>query len=164
MGTLTRKGKIALTIGLSVLGVFVIAAGCYIAYGLTHLPRSGGTVKFSANKIGTTAYETEKSVTINKHEFKYYNVKSSKDGGWILVDHTSYIINTDIQFGFRYKNANYVDIVKYGDASNDPRFMGEVDDYPGYKNYQVYCGIKLSINESVDPGEGIDIGVLMHWC
>ena len=161
---MTRKGKIALIIGISVSGALMVAAGCYIAYGISNLPRSGGTEKFSATAIGTKASIEEKEITINKHKFTYFNVKSSKDGGWVLLDHTSYIINTDIQFGFRYKNASLVNIAKYGDASNDPRPMGEVDDYPGYQNYQVYSGIKLTINASVDPGEGIDIGVLMHWC
>lgn len=163
------KKSHALRNGLIIGGVFValsasIFAGFLIWKNVADMAKSGATTKFSAKSIGKTAYAQEKTVAIEGHQFTYFNVKSSDDGGWVLVDRTSYIINTDISFGFRYKNADKVSIAKYGEASNDPRDMGEVEQYPGYTNYQVYSGIKLAIKESVDPSEGIDIGVLMHWC
>ena len=163
------KKSHALRNGLIIGGVFValsasIFASFLIWKNVYDVAKSGGTVEFSAKAIGKTAYAEEKTVTIKDHQFTYYNVKSSDDGGWVLVDKTSYIINTDISFGFRYKQASLVSITKYGDASDDPRDMGEVDTYPGYRNYQVYGGFKLAIKESLDTNGEIDIGVLMHWC
>ena len=163
-----RTGKILLIIGIIISSLFTFAITSFVSYKLlidvvTTL-NSGGTERYYAKAIGTIAYKEEKSITIKKHQFTYYNVKSSKDGGWVLLDHTSYIVNTDIQFGFRYKNADLVMISIYGDSVNIPSQMEDSDQYPGYTNYQVYNGFKLAIKESVQPGEGIDIGVLMHWC
>ena len=161
---LKRKGKIALIVTIAVSSVLVVAAGCYIAYGFSHLARNGETEKYLATAIGTKAYLEENEITINKHKFTYYNVKAADDGGWVLVDSTSYIINTDLQFGFRYKNATYVDITSYGEDAKDPHPMRETDAYPGYSNYQVFGGFKLTIKESLDSVSNINIGVLMHWC
>lgn len=160
----TKVLKRALIIGGSVLGAAILAFGGFVIYMNTAgVARGGETVKFSAKKIGKNAFNEEKSVTINKHTFTYFNVKTADDGGWVLVDHTSYIINTDIVFGFRYKNYDLVTITSYND-SKSPRFMGTTDVYPGYGSFEVRSGFKLAINESVDPGEGINIGILMHWC
>lgn len=161
---MNKKLRITLIIFGAVLATALLGFGGFIIYMNVMGARGGETVKFSAKKIGKTAYQEEKTIKINNHEFTYYNVKSANDGGWILVDNTSYIINTDIAFGFRYQNAELVSISIYGGASNEPRYMGQTDSYPGYSDYQVYGGFKLSIKENVNYADGINVGVLIHWC
>jgi hypothetical protein len=77
----------------------------------------------------------------------------------MLVDKSSYIINTDIQFGFRYKNAG-TKIVAY-DKGMEPRDMGPFDG--AYNSYQVDHGFKITIDESLDINN-VNLGIFEHWC
>ena len=104
---MTRKAKGWIIAGSIVGGVSILFAG-FLVYAFTHFGRAGGVEQIKASRIGTRAYLNERSVVINKHKFIYYNVISSRDGEWILMDKSSYIINTDIDFGFRYKNAGTI--------------------------------------------------------
>lgn len=161
---MNSKLKTTLIILGAIIGTIVLAFGGFAIYMNVRPSYNGDNVEFSAKKIGKTAYKEEKTIKINKHEFTYYNVKAANDGGWVLVDKTSYIINTDINFGFRFKSYDYVDISSYN-GSSDPVFMCiYIDYFPGYVGYEVFNGFKLSLKENVEPGDGINIGILMHWC
>lgn len=158
-----KKTKV-LIISASVLAGLAMTIGLVVFTNSTNTV--GGNVSFHAKPIGKTPYQKEKTIRINKHEFTYYNVISGNDGSWILLDKTSYIINTDIQFGFRFRNADLVNIASYA-GSMEPQKMGQTGYYPGYANYSVNFGIKLSIKDEVDDKDiknGVNIGVIMHWC
>ena len=109
----------------------------------------------------------QKKVKIKDHEFTYYNVKSDSEGNWILVDNTSYIINKDIVFGFRFKNnGGLVKITSY-ENSMEPRSMGEFYEDPSYTSYSVHAGFKIMVDESVDMSDhpdGFNLGIFEHWC
>ena len=103
---MTKKAKTWIIIG-SIVGGLTLTFGAVIIYfnsPLSPFGRSGGMIKINAKKIGKTAFQEEKKVKIKDHEFTYYNVRSDSEGNWILVDNTSYIINKDIVFGFRFRN------------------------------------------------------------
>ena len=160
-----KKVKALIIVG-SVLTGLAVTVGLSIAVGMSDAKTNGGTISFCAKPIGKTAYQEEKKIKINKHEFTYYNVISGNDGSWILLDKTSYIINTDIQFGFRYKNSELIDIMPYA-GSMEPIKMSASGLFPGYTNYNINLGIKLTIKEEIDDKDiqnGVNIGVLMHWC
>ena len=161
-----KKVKVLIISG-SVLTGLAMTFGLTVLIGnLTCQPRNGGNVAFCAKKIGKTAFLKEKNIKINNHEFFYYNVISGNDGSWILVDKTSYIINTDINFGFRYKNDEFIDIRSYA-GGNEPIKIPSSDLYPGYVNYEINHGFKLTIKETIDDTDiqnGVNIGVIMHWC
>ena len=161
-----KKVKVLIISG-SVLTGLAMTFGLTVLIGnLTCQPRNGGNVAFCAKKIGKTAFLKEKNIKINNHEFFYYNVISGNDGSWILVDKTSYIINTDINFGFRYKNDEFIDIRSYA-GGNEPIKIPSSDLYPGYSNYEINHGFKLTIKETIDDTDiqnGVNIGVIMHWC
>ena len=162
-----QKKVKALIISGSILTGLAMTVGLTVLVGnLSYQPRNGENVTFCAKKIGKTAFLEEKSVKINNHEFFYYNVISGKDGSWILLDKTSYIINTDIGFGFRYKNDEFVDIKSYA-GGKEPVKIPSSYLYPGYANYEINGGFKLTIKETIDDKDiqnGINIGVIMHWC
>lgn len=157
---MTRKAKGWIIAGSIVGGVSILFAG-FLVYAFTHFGRAGGVEQIKASRIGTRTYLNERSVVINKHKFIYYNVVSSRDGEWILVDKSSYIINTDIDFGFRYKNAGTI-ITSYGDAQ-EPRDMGPYYENEAYNSYQVYGGFKITIDESQDLNH-LNLGIFEHWC
>lgn len=157
---MTRKAKGWIIAGSIVGGVSILFAG-FLVYAFTHFGRAGGVEQIKASRIGTRAYLNERSVVINKHKFIYYNVVSSRDGEWILVDKSSYIINTDIDFGFRYKNAGTI-ITSYGDAQ-EPRDMGPYYENEAYNSYQVYGGFKITIDESQGLNH-LNLGIFEHWC
>ena len=156
----------ALIISASVVTGLAMTAGLVALTVNSSVGQNGGNVSFCAKPIGQIPYQIEKTIKINKHEFTYFNVISDTDGSWILLDKTSYIINTDIQFGFRFKNDTLIDITSYC-GSMEPKKMGGSSLYPGYANYNVDFGIKLRISDKVDDNnikDGINIGVIMHWC
>ena len=160
---MTKRTKAWIIAG-SVVGTLALAFGGFIIYANFSpnspvIPRAGGLIKIDAKKIGKTAKLEEKKVKIKDHEFTYYNVKSDNDGNWILVDKTSYIINTDIQFGFRYKNEGTT-IASY-DKGMTPREMGEYGN--GYYSFQVDFGFKIMIDESLDITD-VNLGIFEHWC
>ena len=65
-----------------------------------------------------------------------------------------------------HTNDTLVDITSYC-GSAEPKKMGGSSLYPGYANYNVDFGIKLRISDKVDDNnikDGINIGVIMHWC
>ncbi|MCR5332499.1 MAG: transcriptional regulator [Bacilli bacterium] len=161
-----NKDKKIMRISIICAAVVATVASC-IAFNeiLYRRMRNGKTVSFSAKKIGTEAVKTAKRITIEGHTFTYKNVKSNKDGEWILMDETSYIVNTDMIFGFRYKNDLFVEINSYN-GSEEPRHMSSSDRYPGYANYQVFNGFILTIKKDAQyyPELGVNIGVLQHWC
>lgn len=157
---MTRKAKEWIIAGSIVGGVSILFAG-FLVYAFTHFGRAGGVEQIKASRIGTRAYLNERSVVINKHKFIYYNVISSRDGEWILMDKSSYIINTDIDFGFRYKNAGTI-ITSYGDAQ-EPRDMGPYYENEAYNSYQVYGGFKITIDEPQDL-DHLNLGIFEHWC
>ena len=161
-----QKKVKALIISASVITGLAMTAGLVALTVNSSMGKNGGNVSFCAKPIGRIPFKQEKTIRINKHEFTYYNVISDTDGSWILLDKTSYIINTDIQFGFRFKNDTLVDITSYC-GSAEPKKMGGSSLYPGYANYNVDFGIKLTISDKVDDNnikDGINIGVIMHWC
>ena len=128
----------------------------------------GGTLEhYSAKSISKKAYQQEKTATFNGHKFIYFNVVRGEDDGWVLVDTTSYIINTDIQFGFRFKDYDgLVKISAYGDT-DEPRNMGAFYADETYTSYQVFHGFKITIDESInasDYGSGFNLGIFAHWC
>ncbi len=140
-------------LSLSFLGL----AGC--------APKSGGTEFYSAKRIGTVAYQEERSITISKHEFIYYNVYSDEKGNFILKDETSYIKNNDLQFGLRFHHSD--EVVIY-DITKDPMTMLEpiCTDYEnGDYGYQVDRGFMITINPSFSTKiNDINIGQIGHWC
>ena len=165
---MTKRAKTWIVIS-SVVSGLALAFGGFIIYANSpispFIPRGGGLIKFSSKKIDKTATLVEKKVKIEGHGFTYYNVKSASDGSWILVDKTSYIINTDIQFGFRYKSAG-TKIVAY-DKGDEPRDMGAFYKDETYHSYQVYFGFKITIDESLNMAnflDGLNLGVFEHWC
>ena len=162
---MTKRTKAWIIAG-SVAGALALAFGGFIIFAAfspysPFIPRSGGITIMDAKKIGKTAKLEEKKVKVKDHEFTYYNVKSDDNGNWILVDKTSYIINTDIAFGFRYKNAG-TKITAYGDKK-EPRDMGSYYEDETYNSYQVYNGFKITIDESLDISE-VNLGIFEHWC
>ena len=161
---MTKRTKIWIVVS-SVVGGLALAFGGFIIFAFSpnspFIPRSGGLVKIDAKKIGKTAVLVEKKVKVKDHEFTYYNVKSDNDGNWILVDKSSYIINTDIQFGFRYKNAG-TKIAAY-DKGMEPRDMGPFYQDETYNSYQVDFGFKITIDESLDINN-VNLGIFEHWC
>ena len=157
---MTRKAKGWIIAGSIVGGAYILFAG-FLVYAFTHFGRAGGVEQIKANRIGSRTYLNERSVVINKHKFIYYNVISSRDGEWILVDKSSYIINTDWAFGFRYKNAGTI-ITSYGDAQ-EPRDMGPYYGNEAYNSYQVYGGFKITIDELQDL-DHLNLGIFEHWC
>ena len=167
---MTKKAKTWSIVG-SIVGGLVLTFGAFMIYATSPISpfgaRGGELVKFNAKKIGKTAYQKEKKVKIKDHEFTYYNVKSDSEGKWILVDGTSYIINTDIQFGFRFiDNGGLVKIAAY-DGGMEPRKMGE--DYPnvGYASYSVRHGFKITFDDSINASDypnGFNLGIFEHWC
>lgn len=161
---MTKKAKAWIVVG-SVMGGLALTVGGFIAFALSPLwpfyPRGGELIRFSASKVGKTALLTKNKIKIKGHEFTYYNVVSDKDGNWILVDKTSYIINEDIQFGFRYKNAG-TKITAYGEVE-EPRDMGPYYKDESYNSYQVFSGFKITIDESLDI-TNVNLGIFEHWC
>ena len=162
-----QKKVKALIISGSILTGLAMTIGLTVLIGsLTCQPRNGGNVAFCAKKIGKTPFLREKNIKINDHEFTYYNVISGNDGSWILLDKTSYIVNTDISYGLRYKNDELIDIKPYA-GSKEPVKIPSSDLYPGYSNYEINHGFKLSIKDSIEDDSipnGVNIGVIMHWC
>ena len=165
---MTKRAKTWIVVG-SIVGGLALAFGGFIIYANSPIspfvPRGGELIKFEAKKIGKTATLQEKTIKIKDHEFTYYNVECANDGGWVLRDKTSYIINTDIQFGFRYKSAG-TKISAYN-TGHEPRDMGEYSQEPSYHSYQVYFGFKITIDESLDMSsfpDGINLGIFEHWC
>ena len=107
------------------------------------------------------------SVTLDNC-FVIHDIKiiSGNDGSWILLDKTSYIINADISYGLRYKNDELIDIKPYA-GSKEPVKIPSSDLYPGYSNYEINHGFELSIKDSIEDERipnGVNIGVIMHWC
>ena len=141
-----KRTKAWIVIG-SVMGGLALALGGFIIFALSpispFIPRGGGLVKIDAKKIGKTATLVEKKVKVKDHEFTYYNVKS------------------DIQFGFRYKNAG-TKIVAY-DKGMEPRDMGPFYEDETYNSYQVGLGFKITIDESLDINN-VNLGIFEHWC
>ena len=161
-----KKAKVLIFSGSILMGLAMTFGLTVLIGNLSYQPRNGENVTFCAKKIGKTAFLEEKSVIINNHEFFYYNVISGKDGSWILLDKTSYIINTDISYGLRYKNDELIDIKPYA-GSKDPVKIPSSDLYPGYSNYEINHGFRLSIKDSIEDDSipnGVNIGVIMHWC
>jgi len=166
---MTKKAKTWIIIG-SIVGGLALAFGAVVIYfnsPLAPFARGGELIKINAKKIGKTAFQKEKKVKIKDHEFTYYNVKSDSEGNWILVDNTSYIINKDIVFGFRFKNnGGLVKITSY-ENSMEPKSMGEFYENPSYTSYSVHAGFKITVDESVDMSEypdGFNLGIFEHWC
>ena len=167
---MTKKAKTWIIIG-SVAGGLLLTFGAFMIYANSPISpfvaRGGELVKFNAKKIGKTAYQKEKKIKIKDHEFTYYNVTSDSEGNWILVDNTSYIINTDIQFGFRFKNnGGLVKIINYNNGM-EPRSMGEYSQDVDYTSYSVSHGFKIMVDESVDVSsypDGFNLGIFEHWC
>ena len=161
---MTKRAKTWIVVG-SIVGGLALAFGGFIIYANSpispFIPRGGELIKFEAKKVGKIATLVEKNIKINGHEFTYYNVECASDGGWVLRDKTSYIINTDIAFGFRYKNAG-TKITAYGDKE-EPRDMGPYYKDETYNSYQVYNGFKITIDESLDISE-VNLGIFEHWC
>lgn len=161
---MTKRTKIWIVVS-SVVGGLALAFGGFIIFAFSpnspFIPRSGGLVKIDAKKIGKTAVLEEKKAKVKDHEFTYYNVKSDNDGNWILADKSSYIINTDIQFGFRYKNAG-TKIAAY-DKGMEPRDMGPFYQDETYNSYQVDFGFKITIDESINI-DNVNLGIFEHWC
>ena len=159
-----KRTKAWIVVG-SVVGGLALALGGFIIFAFSpispFIPRGGGLVRIDAKKIGKTATLLEKKVKVKNHEFTYYNVKSDNDGNLILVDKTSYIINTDIQFGFRYRNAG-TKITAY-DKGMEPRDMGPFHDDETYNSYQVDFGFKITIDESIETSN-VNLGTFEHWC
>ena len=161
-----KKVKTLIITGSIVIGLASTIGLVVLVGNANNVARGGETISFCAKKIGKTPFLKERVIKLNNHEFTFYNVVSGNDGSWILLDKTSYIINTDITFGFRYKNDEQVEIRSYS-GGREPEKMGDTDLYPGYANYSVGGGIKLSIKDSVEDQDipnGVNIGVLMHWC
>lgn len=166
---MTKKAKTWIIIG-SIVGGLALTIGAVVIYfnsPLAPFARGGELIKMNAKKIGKTAFQEEKKVKIKDHEFTYYNVKSDSEGNWILVDNTSYIINKDIVFGFRFKNnGGLVKITSY-ENSMEPRSMGEYYENPSYTSYSVHAGFKITVDEAVDISEypdGFNLGIFEHWC
>ena len=166
---MTKKAKTWIIIG-SIVGGLALAFGAVVIYfnsPLAPFARGGELIKMNAKKIGKTAFQEEKKVKIKDHEFTYYNVRSDSEGNWILVDNTSYIINKDIVFGFRFKNnGGLVKITSY-ENSMEPRSMGEFYEDPSYTSYSVHAGFKIMVDESVNMSEhpdGFNLGIFEHWC
>ena len=166
---MTKKAKTWIIIG-SIVGGLALAFGAVVIYfnsPLAPFARGGELIKINGKKIGKTAFQKEKKVKIKDHEFTYYNVKSDSEGNWILVDNTSYIINKDIVFGFRFRNnGGLVKITSY-ENSMEPRSMGEFYENPSYTSYSVHAGFKIMVDESVDISEypdGFNLGIFEHWC
>ena len=127
----------ALIISASVITGLAMTAGLVALTVNSSMGKNGGNVSFCAKPIGQIPYQIEKTIKINKHEFTYFNVISDTDGSWILC------------------------------GSAEPKKMGGSSLYPGYANYNVDFGIKLRISDKVDDNnikDGINIGVIMHWC
>ena len=166
---MTKKAKTWIIIG-SIVGGLALTFGAVVIYfnsPLAPFARGGELIKMNAKKIGKTAFQKEKKVKIKDHEFTYYNVRSDSEGNWILVDNTSYIINKDIVFGFRFRNnGGLVKITSY-ENSMEPRSMGEYYENPSYTSYSVHAGFKIMVDESVDISDhpdGFNLGIFEHWC
>lgn len=167
---MTKRNKTWIIVG-SVVGGLVLTFGAFMIYANSpispFIARSGGVEKYNAKKIGKIAYQEEKKVEFFGHAFTFYNVKSDSEGNWILVDNTSYIVNLDIQFGFRFKNNDgLVKIAAYGDGK-EPRDMGKYSKDPSYTSYQVDFGFKITVDESVNMSDcpnGFNLGIFEHWC
>ena len=153
----------------SVIGGLALALGGFIIFANSpispFIPRAGGITKMDAKKIGKTAKLEEKRIKVKSHEFTYYNVKSDNNGNWILVDKSSYIINKDIQFGFRFKNEG-TKIDSY-EAQNPVIDMGPYSNDITYNSYRVDFGFKITILDSTDMTNypnGVNLGIFEHWC
>lgn len=150
-------GGAVLLLGL-VIGGFAI----YMASG--EATRTGVLTTFRADPIGNQAVKEEKTITIEGHSFAYFNVKSDFDGSWVFMGTDSYVINEDIQFGFRFANASHFNIESYN-GSQAPTFRGMSEIYYGYTDYQVFKGFKITVKDaSVPEYRGLRAGVFMHWC
>ena len=162
---MTKRTKAWIIAG-SVIGGLALAFGGFIIFASVSpyspfVPRGGELITIDAKKIGKTAKLEEKKVKIKGHEFTYYNVKSDEKGNWVLVDKSSYIINTDMQFGFRYKNVG-TKITSYGDV-DEPRDMGAYYKDETYHSYQVFSGFKITIDDALDLNN-VNLGIFEHWC
>ncbi len=157
--------KIILIVFSSIIGAIGLGlAGFAIYFELNKLP-TGGMVEFNASKIGLNACKEMREITLHGHTFTYYNVKSNEKGEWILVDETSHIINTDIIFGFRLKSGDKVSINGY--YNDEAEIYNNVSKaYPGYTDYSIRdYGFIIEVKDDTEvPPEGINLGIMMHWC
>ena len=76
---------------------------------------NGGSITFTADLIGRTPVQQEKSFTYKGHKFIYYNVYNDGGGNFVMADNTSYIVNKDIQFGLRVKSPFVYNLTKEGE-------------------------------------------------
>ncbi len=128
------------------------------------IPRSGGTITFSAERVSTKPQTTERTISIQGHEFFYYNVYNDGHGNFVLKDETSYIRNYDLQFGVRFKHLSCVAIYDISESLDNKKALSPIA--TNYENgdygYQVYFGFEIKINDS--SYTDINIGKISHWC
>ncbi len=132
---------------------------------LSSCNKAGGIETYSASKIGKEPVLEEKTITIKKHEFTYYNVYSDDKGNFILKDQTSYIKNYDLSFGVRFKHND--DIQIYDITSEKSVLLEPIcTDYEnGDWGYQVNCGFMICKSlESTEDFCDMNIGKISHWC
>ena len=126
---------------------------------------NGGSITFTADLIGRTPVQQEKSFTYKGHKFIYYNVYNDGSGNFVMADNTSYIVNKDIHFGLRVKSPFVYNLAQEGEEPVLIEPTSKQED--GYYNYAIrdfgfqIRGIGLSVSMLYSD---INIGTITHWC
>lgn len=127
---------------------------------------NGGSITFTADLIGDTPIEEEKTFTYKGHTFIYYNVYNDGNGNFVMANNDSYIANNDIQFGLRVKSAYVYTVPEDG---GEPVWIEPSvhNKNGGYYDYAIQVfgfqirGIGLNISMNYTD---INIGTITHWC
>lgn len=125
----------------------------------------GGTgITFSAYFISRSPEKVEKTIKIRGYEFIYYNVYNDGKGNFVLADNTSYIKNTDMNFGIRFQSRD--GIVCIYDENGETTLETISKSYDnGDWGYQVDSGFLICVDKSIAMTyTDINIGKITHWC
>ncbi len=127
---------------------------------------NGGSITFTADLIGDTPVEEDKTFTYKGHTFIYYNVYNDGNGNFVMANNASYIANNDIQFGLRVKSAFVYTVPEDG---SEPVWIEPSvhNKNSGYYDYAIQVfgfqirgvGLNISMNYT-----DINIGKITHWC
>ena len=107
----------------------------------------------------------ERSVTIKKAEFTYYNVYKDDEDNFILKDSSSYLRTYSFTFGVRFlfNGARAYDISEGKDGSEECNVMEEKEKEIAYSISAP--GFEIAIDKS-KPSEykDVNIGQIQNWC
>ena len=151
-----KKAMVDLAFSLAIITTAFLSACSKI--------KPGGSITFSAEKIGTTPVKEARSFTYKGYEFIYYNVYNDGAGNFVMADNSSYIANKDIQFGLKVKTQF---VYKDTDDGNKELLSYNFLDDDGYYSYSivetgfVICGVGIEYSMLYTD---INIGKITHWC